>query len=57
MSPEGTMNDCKGCVGFNILVIFKCLNGTRTNVPALISGAPLAIVRSPALCVGVFCIN
>ena len=52
------MNDCyKACVGFNILVIFKCLNGTRTNVPALISGAPLAIVRSPALCVGVFCIN
>ena len=29
MSQDGTMNEVhKGCVGFNILVIFKCLNGT-----------------------------
>ena len=29
MSQDSTMNEVhKGCVGFNILVIFKCLTGT-----------------------------
>ena len=51
MTPEGTMNDCyKGCVGFNILVIFKCLTGTivstllRSQGPHwLLSGVLLSV--------------